>query len=160
MFKIKKSTEITLCGGKRFTIYHWSPTQVIRNMPKIGRLVAVPMGTMAGSALANGENMSDAVPTAILYILDQLEDGGEEIIQILLDGVEVDNMAGPIDIDEVFDGYVEDMITLLGKVVEVNYGCFFGKSGFGTIDTFLKRMGLARAVDQLDQTQALTPTET
>lgn len=160
MFKIKKSTEIILCGGKRFTIYHWSPTQVIRNMPKIGRLVAVPMGTMAGSALSNGDTMSDAVPTAILYILDQLEDGGDEIIQILLDGVEVDSMAGPIDIDEVFDGYVEDMITLLGKVVEVNYGCFFGKSGFGTIDTFLKKLGLARAVDQLDQTEALTQTET
>lgn len=158
MFKIKKSTEIVLCGGKRFTIYHWSPSQVIRNMPRIGRLVAVPMGTMAGSALSSGDNMSDAVPTAILYILDQVEEGGEEIINLLLEGIEVDSMAGPIDIDEVFDGHVEDLITLLGKVVEVNYGCFFGKSGFGTIDTFLKRMGLARAVDQLDQN--LTQTET
>lgn len=158
MFKIKKTTEIVLCGGKRFTIYHWSPSQVIRNMPRIGRLVAVPMGTMAGSALSSGDNMSDAVPTAILYILDQVEEGGEEIINLLLEGIEVDSMAGPIDIDEVFDGHVEDLITLLGKVVEVNYGCFFGKSGFGTIDTFLKRMGLARAVDQLDQN--LTQTET
>lgn len=157
MFKVKKSTEIVLCGGMRFTIYHWSPSQVIRNMPKIGRLVAVPMGTMAGSALANGENMTDAVPTAILYILDQIEDGGEEIIQMLLEGVEVNNMGGPIDIDEVFDGHVDDLITLLGKVVEVNYGCFFGKSGFGTIDTFLKRLGLARAVEQLDPE---TPTQT
>lgn len=158
MFKIKKTTEIVLCGGKRFTIYHWSPSQVIRNMPRIGRLVAVPMGTMAGSALSSGDNMSDAVPTAILYILDQVEEGGEEIINLLLEGIEVDSVAGPIDIDEVFDGHVEDLITLLGKVVEVNYGCFFGKSGFGTIDTFLKRMGLARAVDQLDQN--LTQTET
>lgn len=158
MFKIKKSTEIVLCGGKRFTIYHWSPSQVIRNMPKIGRLVAVPMGTMAGTALSNGDNLSDAVPTAILYILDQIEDGGEEIIQMLLEGIEVDNMGGPIDIDEVFDGYVEDLIKLLGKVVEVNYGCFFGKSGFGTIDTFLKQLGLARAVEQLDQTPTQTET--
>jgi len=155
MFKIKKSTEVILCGGKRFTIYHWSPSQVIRNMPKIGRLVAVPMGTMAGSAFSGGEGLKDAVPTAILYLLDQIEDGGEEIINLLLAGVEVDSMGGPIDIDEVFDGHVEDLITLLGKVVEVNYGCFFGKSGFGTIDTFLQRLGLVRAVEQLDQ----TPTE-
>jgi len=157
MFKIKKSTEVILCGGKRFTIYHWSPSQVIRNMPKIGRLVAVPMGTMAGSAFSGGEGLKDAVPTAILYLLDQIEDGGEEIINLLLAGVEVDSMGGPIDIDEVFDGHVEDLITLLGKVVEVNYGCFFGKSGFGTIDTFLQRLGLVRAVEQLDQ--SLTQTE-
>lgn len=156
MFKIKKSTEIVLCGGKHFTIYHWSPSQVIRNMPKIGRLVAVPMGTMAGSAFSGGENFQDAVPTAILYILDQIEDGGDQIINILLEGIEVDNMGGPIDIDEVFDGHVEDLITLLGKVVEVNYGCFFGKSGFGTIDTFLKKLGLVRAVEQLDQSLAQT----
>jgi len=126
-------------------------------MPKIGRLVAVPMGTMAGSAFSGGENFQDAVPTAILYILDQIEDGGDQIINILLEGIEVDNMGGPIDIDEVFDGHVEDLITLLGKVVEVNYGCFFGKSGFGTIDTFLKKLGLVRAVEQLDQ--SLTQTE-
>lgn len=155
MFKIKKSTEVTLCGGKRFTIYHWSPSQVIRNMPKIGRLVAVPMGTMAGSAFSGGEGLKDAVPTAILYLLDQIEDGGEDIINLLLEGIEVDSIGGPINIDDVFDGHVEDLITLLGKVVEVNYGCFFGKSGFGTIDTFLQRLGLVRAVEQLDQ----TPTE-
>lgn len=149
MFKVKKSTDIVLCGGKRFTVYHWSPSQVIRNMPKIGRLVAVPMGTVAGSALAKGEGFHDALPTAILYILDQIEDGGEEIINMLLEGVEVDSMGGPIDIDEVFDGHVEDLITLLGKVVEINYGCFFSKSGFGTIDSFLKSLGLARAVDNL-----------
>ena len=151
MFKIQKSTEIVLCGGKTFTVYHWSPTQVIKNMPKIGRLVAVPMGTMAGTAFSGGEGLKDAVPTAILYILVQIEDGGMEIINLLLDGIEVDNIGGPIDIDEVFEGHVEDLITLLAKVVEVNYGCFFGKSGFGTIDNFLKKLGLVRAVEALDE---------
>ena len=156
MFKTKKTTEVTLCGGKKFIIYHWSPSQVIKNMPKIGRLVAVPVGTMAGSAFSGGEHFQDAVPTAILYILDQLEEGGQEVIEMLLEGIEVDNMGGPIDIDEVFDGHVDDLITLLGKVVEVNYGCFFGKSGFGTIDTFLRKLGLVRAVEELDQTQTET----
>lgn len=155
MFKIKKSTELTLCGGKRFTIYHWSPSQVIRNMPKIGRLVAVPLGTMAGSAIG-GEGFKDAVPTAVLYILDQVEDGGEEIINLLLEGIEVDNMGGPIDIDEIFDGHVEDLFTLLAKVVEINYGCFFGKSGFGTIDNLLQKMGLVKAMDDLDKETSQT----
>lgn len=152
MFKVKKTTEIILCGGKRFTIYHWSPSQVIRNMPKIGRLVAVPMGTMAGEAMSGGEGMKDAFPTAILYILDQIEDGGQEILDILLDGIEVDSIGGPIDIDEIFDGHMQDLITLLAKVVEINYGCFFGKSGFGTIDNLLQKLGWVRAVEQLDET--------
>lgn len=160
MFKIKKSTEIVLCGGKRFTIYHWSPSQVIRNMPKIGRLVAVPMGTVAGSAMMNGQGMQDAVPTAVLYLLDQIEDGGDEIINLLLEGIEVDSMGGPIDIDETFDGYVQDLITLLGKVIEVNYGCFFGESGFGIIGDFLKKVGLVKAVEELDpQEKDKTPTQ-
>lgn len=151
MFKTKKTTEVVLCGGKRFTIYHWSPTQVIRNMPKIGKIIAVPMGTMAGSAFSGGVDFKDAVPTAILYILDQVEEVGLDIIDLLLEGIEVDNMGGPIDIDEVFDGHVEDLITLLSKVIEVNYSCFFGKTGFETIDVFLKKLGLVRAVEQLDQ---------
>lgn len=158
MFKVQKTTEITL-SGKRFTIYHWSPTQVIRNMPKIGRLVAVPLGTMAGTAFSGNEGYQDAFPTAILYILDQLENGGMEIIDLLLEGVEVDSMGGQIDIDETFDGHVDDLITLLTKVVEVNYGCFFGKSGFGTIDGLLKKLGLVRAVELLDQEQT-PPSET
>jgi hypothetical protein len=152
-FKIKKSTDIILCGGKRFTIYHWSPTQVIRNMPKIGKLVAVPLGTMAGSAISGGQDFQDAVPTAILYILDRIDEGGLEIINLLLDGVEVDNMGGPIDIDEVFDGHVEDLFKLLAEIIQVNYGCFFGKSGFGTIENLLQKFGLVRKVNELDQTE-------
>lgn len=155
MFKIKKSTEITLCGGKRFTIYHWSPSQVIRNMPKIGRLVAVPLGTMAGAGIG-GEGFKDAVPTAVLYILDQVENGGEEIINLLLEGIEVDSMGGPIDIDETFEGHVEDLFTLLAKVIEINYGCFFGKSGFGTIDNLLQKMGLVKVMDNLDKETSQT----
>lgn len=152
MIKFAKTTEVTLCGNRKFTIYHWKPSQVIKNMPKIGKLVAVPLGTMAGSAMAGGDSLQDAVPTAILYILDQMEDGGEEIIQLLLEGIEVDSFGGPIDIDEVFDGHVEDLIKLLTKVVEINYGCFFGKSGFGTIGELLQKLGLVKAVDNLDQT--------
>ena len=151
--RFKKSTDITLCGGKRFTIYHWAPSQVIRNMPKIGRLVAVPMGTMAGSAFAGEEGgFQDAIPTAILYVLDRIEEGGMEIIDLMLDGIEVDSMAGKIDIDEVFDGHVEDLLKLIQKVVEINYGCFFGKSGFGTIAGLFQKLGLVQAVENLGQT--------
>lgn len=152
MIKFKKSTELTLCGTKRFTIYHWSPSTVIRNMPKIGRLVAVPLGTMAGSAMAGGDSFTDAVPTAVLYILDQLDDGkGQEVIDLLLEGIEVDGMGGKIDIDTLFADHVPDLFILLQKVIEVNYGCFFGQSGFGPLVSLFQKMGLVKAVEDLDQ---------
>lgn len=150
--KFKKCTEIKLCGGRSFMIYHWSPTQVFRNMPKIGRLVAVPMGTMAGGVMAGGESLQDAVPAAILYVLDKIDDGGMEIIDLLLEGIEVDGMGGKIDIDEVFDDNIMDLLTLLQKVVEINYGCFFGKSGFGTIVELFQKMGLVKTVENLGET--------
>lgn len=150
--KMKKTTEIVLCGNKRFTIYHWSPSKVINNMSKIGRLIAVPMGTIAGSYLTGAETMHEAMPTAILYVLDRLDDGGVEVIDILLEGVEVNGMGEKIDIDLVFEDHVTDLFILLQKVIEINYGCFFGESGFGALVGLLKKMGMVQAVDNLDQT--------
>lgn len=151
--KMKKTTEITLCGNQRFTIYHWAPSKVIGNMSKIGRLIAVPMGTMMGSYLQGGESMHEAVPTAILYVLDQMDNGGAEVIDILLEGVEVNGMGEKIDIDKVFEDNVPDLLILLQKVVEINYGCFFGPSGFGALVGLLQKMGMVAAVDNLDQEQ-------
>lgn len=151
--KMKKSTEIVLCGGKRFTIYHWAPSKVISNMSKIGRLIAVPMGTLAGSYLQGGETMHEAVPTAILYVLDRMDEGGAEVIDILLDGVEVNGMGEKIDIDVVFEDHIPDMLILLQKVIEINYGCFFGKSGFGALVELLQKMGMVTTVEQLGQDQ-------
>lgn len=148
--KIKKSTEIVLCGNKRFTIYHWSPSKVIGNMSKIGRLIAVPMGTLAGSYLQGGETLHEAVPTAILYVLDQMDTGGMEVINILLEGVEVNGMGGPIDIDQVFEDNVPDLMILLQTVVEINYGCFFGQSGFGALLGLFKKMGMVTTVGNLE----------
>lgn len=149
----KKTTELTLCGNKRFTIYHWAPSKVILNLPKIGRLIAVPVGTMMGSVLQGGDSLHEAIPTAVLYVLDNLENGGYEVINILLDGVEVDGIGGAIDIDKVFDGHVPDLMKLLTTVVKINYGCFFEKSGFEALVEMFQSMGLVKGVEQLDQDQ-------
>ena len=36
MINFRPTTEITL-SGHTFTITHWSPTKVMKNIPKIGR---------------------------------------------------------------------------------------------------------------------------
>lgn len=150
MIKFRKSTEIVL-SEKRFTIYHWSPSTVIRNMPTLGRFLAVPMGTLAGSVVQGGENFQDALPTAILYICDRMDDGGDQVIKLLLEGIEIDGMGGTIDIDVVFEENVMDLFTLLQKVIEVNYGCFFGKGGFGNLQGLLAKFGMVQEVMNLDQ---------
>jgi hypothetical protein len=115
------------------------------------------MGTIAGSIAQGGENFQDALPTAILYICDRLDDGGDEVINLLLNGIEVDGMAGVIDIDVVFEDNIMDLFTILQKVIEVNYGCFFGKSGFANLQGLLAKFGMVQEVQTLDQSQTQTP---
>lgn len=148
--KFRKTTELKL-GNNNFTIYHWSPSQVIKNMPLIGRFIAVPMGTVAGSILQGGESFQDALPTAMLYIFERMDSGGMEIIDLLLEGVEVNGFAGKVNIDEVFEDNVMDLLELLKTVLEINYGCFFGKSGFGNLQGLLEKLGMVREVQNLGQ---------
>lgn len=149
-----KTTSIDLAGHE-FIITHWSPTKVMINMPKIGRYFAVPMATVAGSLLSGAGNFSDALPTAALYLFDQMEeDDIMKLFDLILDGVDCDSMGGKINIDEVFAEDVTALLTLVAKVLEVNYGCFFKKDGFASLQGLLEKMGMVQKVDQLDQTPA------
>lgn len=151
MIKMRKTTELQL-SGKNFTIYHWPPSKTLANMPKIGRFLAVPLGTIAGSIATGGENFQDALPTALLYVFDHMDEGGLEVIDTLLEGIEVNSMGGKIDIDTVFEDNIMDLFTVLQKVIEINYGCFFSKSGFGNLQGLLAKFGMVREVQSLETT--------
>jgi len=148
--KFKPTTEIDL-AGHNFTITHWSPTKVMKNLPKIGRYVAVPMATVAGSMMSGGGNFSEALPTAILYLFEQMEeDDIVELFNLILDDVIVDSV-GKVDIDLVFQGETLALVKLVAKVLEVNYGCFFTKEGFADLKGLLSKAGLVHSVNQMDQ---------
>lgn len=150
--KFKPTTEIDL-AGHNFEITHWSPTKVMKNLPKIGRYVAVPMATISGSMMSGGQNLSEALPTAILYLFEQMEeDDLIKLFNLILEDVIVDGV-GKVDIDVLFQDKVLDMVKLVAKVLEVNYGCFFTKDGFADLKGLLGKMGLVHQVDQMDQTQ-------
>lgn len=151
MVAFRKTTELKI-GDKEFIITHWSPTKVMKNLPKIGRYFAVPMATVAGSVMAGGANFSDALPTAALYLFEQMEeDDIIKLIDLLLEDVDYNSMGAKINIDEVFDGDIMGMIQLVTKVLEVNYGCFFEKSGFVNLQGLMEKMGMVRSVDQMGQ---------
>lgn len=149
--KFSKTTEVEFAQHK-FLITHWSPTKVMINMPKIGRYFAVPLATVAGSLLTGGANFSDALPTAALYLFEQMEeDDIMKLFDLILSDTICDNIGGKIDIDEVFAEDVPALLQLVTKVLEVNYGCFFKKDGFASLQGLLEKMGMVQKVDNLDQ---------
>ena len=151
--KIRQTTEIDL-AGHNFVITHWSPTKAFKNIPKIGRYIAVPMASISGALMSGGQNLSDAIPTAVLYLFDQMEqDNIEELFALIMDDVSVDGMAGKVDIDDIFQGKMMDLIKLVAKVLEVNYGCFFTKDGFASLQDLLGRLGQTHQLNTMDQAE-------
>lgn len=152
MAKFGKTTFLTV-GEHEFTINHWSPTKVMVNMPKIGRYFAVPLATIAGSVMTGGVTFNEALPTAFLYLFEQMEeDDVMKLIHLIIDGVDVDSVAGKIEIDEVFADDVMGLLTLVSKVLEVNYGCFFEKSGFVNLQGLMAKFGMVKQVADLENT--------
>lgn len=148
----KPTTEIDL-AGHNFVITHWSPTKVMKNLPKIGRYIAVPMATIGGSMMSGGEDLSDALPTAILYLFEQMEqDDLENLFNLILDDVIVDSV-GKVNIDLIFQDKILDLIKLVAKVLEINYGCFFTKDGFADLKELLGKVGMVHQVNQVDQAE-------
>lgn len=147
----KPTTEIDL-AGHNFVITHWSPSKVMKNLPKIGRYIAVPMATISGALMSGGQGLSEAMPTAILYLFEQMEeDDINKLFELILEDVEVDGMAGKVNVDQVFQGHTMDLIKLIAKVLEVNYGCFFTKDGFAGLQGLLAKMGMVHQVNTVDQ---------
>jgi len=151
--KFRPTTEIDL-AGHNFEITHWSPTKVMKNLPKIGRYVAVPMATIGGSMASGGQNLSEALPTAILYLFEQMEeDDLNKLFELILEDVAVDG-GGQVNMDEVFQDKVFDLLKLVAKVLEVNYGCFFTKDGFAGLKELMGKMGMVHQVNTMDQPEA------
>ena len=148
--KFQPTTEIDL-AGHNFIITHWSPSKVMKNLPTIGRYIAVPFATIGGSMMTGGHNLSDAIPTAILYLFEQMEqDDINKLFDLILEDVIVDSV-GRVDVDLVFQGQTMALIKLVAKVLEVNYGCFFTKDGFADLQALFGKMGMVHKVNQMDQ---------
>lgn len=145
MQKIRPTTEVEI-GEKEFLIEHWSPTKAMKNLPKVGKYFAVPLATVVGSLGTGGSNLSEALPTACVYLFDQMEE--EDIMKffnMLLEDVYFEGKNG-IDIDTVFANDVSEMFEVVAAVLKANYGCFFKKAGFASLQNLLQQMGMVNKI--------------
>ena len=150
MPNFRPTTEIDLVGHN-FIITHWSPMVCMHNLPKIGRIIAVPMGAIGGELLNGGRNLAEVLPTALVYLFEQLDDQSiDELFKILFSDVTVDGV-DKVDPDKLFAGNLFAMLKLAGKVLEVNYGSFFTQEGLDGLMSMLQGMQMANQINSLDQ---------
>ena len=150
MPNFRPTTEIDLVGHN-FIITHWSPMVCMHNLPKIGRIIAVPMGAIGGELLNGGRNLAEVLPTALVYLFEQLDDQSiDELFKILFSDVTVDSV-DKVDPDKLFAGNLFAMLKLAGKVLEVNYGSFFTQEGLDGLMSMLQGLQMANQINSLDQ---------
>lgn len=150
MPNFRPTTEIDLVGHN-FIITHWSPMVCMHNLPKIGRIIAVPMGAIGGELLNGGRNLAEVLPTALVYLFEQLDDQSiDELFKILFSDVIVDGV-DKVDPDKLFAGNLFAMLKLAGKVLEVNYGSFFTQEGLDGLMSMFQGLQMANQVNSLDQ---------
>lgn len=150
MPNFRPTTEIDLVGHN-FIINHWSPMVCMHNLPKIGRIIAVPMGAIGGELLNGGRNLAEVLPTALVYLFEQLDDQSiDELFKILFSDVTVDGV-DKVDPDKLFAGNLFAMLKLAGKVLEVNYGSFFTQEGLDGLMSMFQGLQMANQVNSLDQ---------
>lgn len=150
MPNFRPTTEIDLVGHN-FIITHWSPMVCMHNLPKIGRIIAVPMGAIGGELLNGGRNLAEVLPTALVYLFEQLDDQSiDELFKILFSDVTVDGV-DKVDPDKLFAGNLFAMLKLAGKVLEVNYGSFFTQEGLDGLMLMFQGLQMANQVNSLDQ---------
>ena len=150
MPNFRPTTEIDLVGHN-FIITHWSPMVCMHNLPKIGRIIAVPMGAIGGELLNGGRNLAEVLPTALVYLFEQLDDQSiDELFKILFSDVMVDGV-DKVDPDKLFAGNLFAMLKLAGKVLEVNYGSFFTQEGLDGLMSMFQGLQMANQINSLDQ---------
>lgn len=150
MPNFRPTTEIDLVGHN-FIITHWSPMVCMHNLPKIGRIIAVPMGAIGGELLNGGRNLAEVLPTALVYLFEQLDDQSiDELFKILFSDVTVDGV-DKVDPDKLFAGNLFAMLKLAGKVLEVNYGSFFTQEGLDGLMSMFQGLQMVNQVNSLDQ---------
>lgn len=150
MPNFRPTTEIDLVGHN-FIITHWSPMVCMHNLPKIGKIIAVPMGAIGGELFNGGRNLAEVLPTALVYLFEQLDDQSiDELFKILFSDVTVDGV-DKVDPDKLFAGNLFAMLKLAGKVLEVNYGSFFTQEGLDGLMSMFQGLQMANQVNSLDQ---------
>lgn len=119
-------------GGKEFLTNHWSPTTVYKHLPTIGKYFAVPISMVISSG--NMEGFKETLPTALLYLFDQMEENDVmALFGLILNETYANSKRVPDHFDEIFRENPAACLQVVAKVLEVNYGNFFSKEGLSDL---------------------------
>jgi hypothetical protein len=126
-----------LVNNKVFISNKWTLSTQMQYLPKLGKVLAVPLGFIIGAASDGESNLKDAIPSALFMLFESLEDNDQtELFQGLLSKVYVDNGTRLASLDSDFDD-LDELFTVLTKVIEQNYGSLIGGKSLGNLAKLL-----------------------
>lgn len=125
-----------IIGDKKFIVIPMKNRKAIDLMAQIAMLTAVPVlaGVQEGEEVELGQ---------IAFTLAQnlLDTEVIDLIEVLLEDVRLGNVDVKVDFDESFKD-VGELLTVIGKVLEVNYSCLFtGNAGLSGLMSMMGQVG-------------------
>ena len=135
LYGTRPTTEFKV-GDKEFTIVHWSPTKVHKNIPRIGRYFITPLSMLMGGIKdpeSGDVSIVDAIPTALSYLFTILEeDDIMNLYDLVLETVYYEDKPILPQFDSVFEDDPFGVFDLVAEVLRIN-----------VVAPFIKREGLS-----------------
>ena len=124
------SKEIDLNGNK-YTVTQMTARNAIKMQARLMRLLGPAASAIFVAAAKDLKTADDAIPTAITYLVQQLDEKTfENLVMDLMHGVRKNNYEmSPQSIDVEFSGDLNTLFLLLKFILEVNFGDFFSEGG-------------------------------
>ena len=111
-----------LVNNKVFISNKWTLFTQMQYLPKLGKVLAVPLGFIVGAASDGESNLKDAIPSALFMLFEQLEDNDQmDLFQGLLQSVYKNNGTEKVNLESDFED-LDELFVVLAKVIEQNYG--------------------------------------
>lgn len=135
LYGTRPTTEFKV-GDKEFTIVHWSPTKVHKNIPRIGRYFITPLSMLMGGIKdpeSGDVSIVDAIPTALSYLFTILEeDDIMNLYELVLETVYYEDKPILPQFDSAFEDDPFGVFDLVAEVLRIN-----------VVAPFIKREGLS-----------------
>jgi len=108
-----------------FQSVKWTVFQAAANLPKIGKVFALPVSFLfsAGGSTEDqvSSNLSEAIPKALYMLFEQLEEQNPiPLFEMILQSVYTENGTRKVDVEKDFED-IGELVELVGLVLEQQY---------------------------------------
>jgi hypothetical protein len=108
----------------------WGLFTQMQYLPKLGKLLAVPLGFIIGASSSGDDTqLQNAIPSALFMLFQEMEDENHrDLIEGLLHDVHAENGSRKVNIDTDFED-LDEFFIVLSKVIEQQYGSLISGNG-------------------------------